>query len=70
MQPCWRLLTNDHLYTIIPVAASDDSEAESNPVEEFGHFVKATLLQETQLLIIATLRGKVIRNRDETMSQR
>ena len=32
----------------------------TNSVEKFGHFVNATLLQETRSFIIATLRGKVI----------
>ena len=63
---------NDHLCTAL-VAAS--GAGAGTAFHEFGgrvwaHFVSATLLQETRSFIIATLtRGKVIRNRDEIMSQ-
>ena len=46
---------NDHL--VATVVASGDLGAgtapSTNPVEEFGHFVNATLLQETRSFIIA-----------------
>ena len=64
---------NDHF--CIAVAASNDpgeqEQPSTNPVEEFGHFVNATLLQETRSFIIATLivRGNVIENRNEIISQ-
>ena len=49
---------NDHLCTALVRASGDPDEQEqssTNPVEEFGHFIKATLLQETRSFIIATL---------------
>ena len=52
---------NDHLCTAL--IASGDQEQEqlsTNSVEKFGHFVNATLFQETRSFIIATLKGKVI----------
>ena len=48
---------NDHLGTAL-VAVSGDPGAEkpsTNSMEEFGHFVNATLFQETRSFIIATL---------------
>ena len=76
---------NDHLCAAL-VATSGNGGAGTafhNPVEEFGHFVNATLFQETRIFIIATLKGnrksrwnnittlraKVTGNRDEIMSQ-
>ena len=53
---------NDHLCTAL-IAASGNQKQEqpsTNSVEEFGHFVNATLFQETRSFIIATLKGKVI----------
>ena len=38
----------------------EQEQPSTNQVKEFGHFVNATLLQETRSFIIATLRGKVI----------
>ena len=61
---------NDHLRTALVVASGDPgTEKAFHSVEEFGHFVNATLLQETRSFIIVILRGNVIENRDGTISQ-
>ena len=42
----------------------------TNAVGGFGHFVNATLLNKTRSFIIATLKGKINRNRYGIISQR
>ena len=51
---------NDHFCTaFLTVSGDPGTELSTNPVEEFGHFVNATLLHETRLFIIATLTLKI-----------